>query len=442
MQLTSEQVLALAPDASSAAAGKKLGAAKSWRNLGRSGRALWGECQGSALYQVRVDLSDLSAKCSCPSRKFPCKHALGLMLVAAGEPQALAEAAEPEWVGEWLGRRAASATKKESREERSAAEPDPQAREERAAKRLERMTKGIEGLERWMEDLVRNGLAGLESERPAFWETQAARLVDAQAPGFAGRVRRLAGLPGSRPDWPAVLLAELGRLALATQAFRRLEQLDGPLQEEVRRLTGLTLKEEEVIAQGESVTDRWAVLGQTVEDDEKVRAQRTWLLGETTGRAALVLQFAAGDGPFPSLFVPGTRFEADLAFWPGSWPLRALVRERRGTAEPLQSLPAVPGTDSIASFLDATAETLARQPWLDRLPCVLCEVVPATDGGKTWWLQDRDHRRLPLGPGHHWQLLAVSGGHPVDLAGEWDGEAVLPFGAIAQRCYQLVRSLR
>src|SRR5262249_49725081 len=149
--------------------------------------------------------------------------------------------------------------------------------------------------ERWLEDLVRNGLAGLESERPAFWETAAARLVDAQAPGLAGRVRRLAGLPGSRPDWPAVLLAELGRLALATHAFRHLERLDGALQEEVRRLAGLTLREEEVLAQGESVTDRWVVLGQAMEEEERVRAQRTWLLGETTGRAALVLQFSAGD---------------------------------------------------------------------------------------------------------------------------------------------------
>ncbi len=442
MHLTSEQVLALAPDASSAAAGKKLGVAKSWRNLGRSGRALWGECQGSALYQVRVDLSDLSAKCNCPSRKFPCKHALGLMLVAAGEPQALAETVEPEWVGEWLGRRAASVAKKESREERSAAAPDPQAREDRAAKRLERMAKGIEGLERWMEDLVRNGLAGLESERPAFWETQAARLVDAQVPGFAGRVRRLAGLPGSRPDWPGLLLADLGRLALATQAFRRLEQLDGPLQEEVRRLAGLTLREEEVIAQGEGVSDRWAVLGQVVEEEERVRAQRTWLLGETTGRAALVLQFAAGDGPFPALFVPGTAFEADLAFWPGSWPLRALVRERRGAAEPLQRLPAVPGTTSIAAFLDATAEALARQPWLDRFLCALRDVVPATTGGTAWWIQDRDHRRLPLAAGDHWQLLSLSGGHPVDLAGEWDGESVRPLGTIAQGRYQRLRSSR
>ncbi|MGH7490642.1 MAG: hypothetical protein ACREMY_34270, partial [bacterium] len=36
MQLTSEQVLALAPYASSATAGKKLGVAKAWQGLGKS----------------------------------------------------------------------------------------------------------------------------------------------------------------------------------------------------------------------------------------------------------------------------------------------------------------------------------------------------------------------------------------------------------------------
>ena len=109
MTLTVEQALALAPDTSSAAAGRKLGSPKNWRTLGRSADALWGECQGSALYQVRVDLGDLATKCSCPSRKFPCKHALGLLVLAATDPGTLPGAEPPEWVLDWLQRRAASA---------------------------------------------------------------------------------------------------------------------------------------------------------------------------------------------------------------------------------------------------------------------------------------------------------------------------------------------
>ena len=114
MNLTVDQVLALAPDAAAAAAGRKLASVKPWRGLGRSPAALWGECQGSALYQVRVDLADLTIKCSCPSRKFPCKHGLGLLLLASGAPAAVPEAEPPEWVSDWLARRATTAEKRQA----------------------------------------------------------------------------------------------------------------------------------------------------------------------------------------------------------------------------------------------------------------------------------------------------------------------------------------
>src|SRR5262245_4770218 len=102
LTLSSDQVAKLASDAASLAAGKKLANGRVWQNTGCDDRALWGECQGSALYQTRVDLTDLTAKCSCPSRKFPCKHALGLLLMAAASPASVPGGRAPEWVTEWL----------------------------------------------------------------------------------------------------------------------------------------------------------------------------------------------------------------------------------------------------------------------------------------------------------------------------------------------------
>ena len=52
--LTSEQALALAPDSSVASSGQRLARIHEWKVLGRGERAAWGECQGSALYQVTV----------------------------------------------------------------------------------------------------------------------------------------------------------------------------------------------------------------------------------------------------------------------------------------------------------------------------------------------------------------------------------------------------
>ena len=112
MSLSLEQVLLLAPDASSAVAGEKLGTPASWQNLGANDDAYWGECKGSALYQVCVSRADLAARCTCPSRKVPCKHVLGLLVLAVTMPTALIATQPPEWVMEWLVRRGESVARK------------------------------------------------------------------------------------------------------------------------------------------------------------------------------------------------------------------------------------------------------------------------------------------------------------------------------------------
>nr|WCO03982.1 SWIM zinc finger family protein [Cystobacter sp.] len=422
--LTSEQALALAPDSSVAAAGQKLATERSWQGLGQDGRAAWGECKGSALYQVRIDLSDLATKCTCPSRKFPCKHAVGLLLLTASER--LPSGTPPSWVEEWLSKRSANAERKAKREAagaEGAAPVDTEAKAKRSTERHGRIQKGLEALSLWMEDLVRNGFAGLEAET-AMWNTQAARLVDAQAPGLATQVHQLAALPGSGPDWPRRLLERLGRLALVTEAWRKLDQLPPPLAADLRSFVGIPLREEEVVAQGERLEDTWVVIGQELEDTERVRAQRTYLLGATSGRMALVLQFAAGAGArFAESFLPGTAFVAELAFWPSAAPLRAMIRERKGEVHPWTG--AVSAL-SLEGLCERFTEELSRQPFRERMAAMLGQVVPVVDGGRRWWLRDATGAAVRIGPCDRWRLLALSGGHPLDVFGEWDGEEFRP----------------
>ena len=83
--LTRDQVSALAPDDASAEAANGLVADSKWVTLGADDEAAWGECQGSGSkhYQAQVDLGALVSRCSCPSRKFPSKHGLALLLLYA-----------------------------------------------------------------------------------------------------------------------------------------------------------------------------------------------------------------------------------------------------------------------------------------------------------------------------------------------------------------------
>ena len=440
MQLSPEQVLALAPDAASAAAGKKLGNAKSWQMLGQSAEALWGECQGSALYQVRVDLRDMATRCSCPSRKFPCKHGLGLMLLAATAPAALPRGVPPEWVDEWLQKRGATEAKRETKakpEPTAPVDPTAQAKRTGAAKekRLAQVLRGLDGLDLWMNDLIRNGLAGLELQPATFWEKQAARMVDAQAPGIAARLRRLAGIPNASPDWPERLLRELGRLALLTHAVRRLDALDPALQEDVRQAVGWTLKEDDVVARGEAVDDDWFVLGQRTTNEDRLRVRRTWLVGRATKRSALLLQFSAAGAPFGEMLVAGSYQPASLVYWPSAYPQRALVLERRGN--PRSIVGDLPGAVSVEDALHAVAKALGRQPWLDRFALVLRDVTPILDHAG-WRVQDAARGALALERGDYWRLLSLSGGRPVQLVGEWNGSALQPLGVLVEGDYYLV----
>lgn len=425
------QVLALAPDPASASAGKKLARAALWQNLGAAGRVVWGEHRGSALYQVRADLTDFATKCSCPSRKFPCKHSLGLLLIAAASSPALPEKEPPAWVAEWASQRASRSEKKEKREAAKAAgEPsvDPVAQAKRAAERTARIEKGIEGLDRFLTDLVKNGLGGLEGQPPSFWEAQAARLVDAQAPGLATRVRRL-GTLASGEDWPRRMLDQMGRLALLAEAFRKLPSLPPALAFDVRALVGFAMREEDVLAQGERVSDAWLVVGQVVDDDERVRVQRSWLVGRTSQRVAMVLQFAVGTARFAEAVLPGTEMIAEIAYYPSAAPDRALIASREGEPRPISG--ALPG-ERVTELLDRFARELAQQPFRERTGVVVTGVVPAVDAAGGAWLIDEGGVGLRLATADPWTLPALSGGAPIEVAGEWDGAQLTPLGAGAE----------
>lgn len=428
---TMEQVGGLAPDSASAAAGRKLAAVAHWNGLGRSDGAVWGLCKGSAVYQVKADLADFGYHCSCPSRKFPCKHTLALLTLLATSTDAFATGDPPEWVVEWLSRRQARAARQTEKAEEAASKPvDEKAQQKRVEKREHRVREGIERLDLWMRDLVRNGMAGIESKPASFWDEQAKRLVDAQAPGLATRIGRLAELPGSEPDWPELLLSELGRLSLVLHAYNRLNTLEADLAAEVRQLVGWNVATEDVDRDGERVTDDWLLLGQYVADDGRVRTQRTWAFGTATGRAALLLQFAAGPQPFSEPLLPGARQRGTLAFYPGRAAQRAKFVSREGPPEPIVERPS---GSSIDGFLEDVARGLTRQPWLTAYGGMLREatVIP----GEPWHVRDAVGHALPLAGSEYWKLLALTGGHPCDLAGEWDGRRFRPLGAFVEDRY-------
>ncbi|WP_162793108.1 hypothetical protein [Streptomyces globosus] len=316
-----------------------------------------------------------------------------------------------------------------------AAPADPEAARRRAERRAARICAGVAELEQRLADLVREGLAGQEQAGAAFWEEAAARMVDAQAPGLAARVRELGAIPGCGPGWPARMLEEGALLHLLNRGWLGLAGLPQPLAATVRSRVGLP----DTGAEGEAVRDRWLVLAQydSVSPDGRLTTRRTWLRGTGSGRPALVLDFGPPGRP-PRLALPvGRVVEAEARFRPGTAGLRADLVEGHGAGAPCGQAPEGVGT---GAALDAYGAALREDPWLESWPVVLGPVVPVP-GDRGWQLADAEGGgALPVAsgggrpPAGLWQLAALSGGAPVTVFGECGHRGFTPLTAWEQGC--------
>lgn len=417
------QVTAVAPDAGSLKGARSVASPGKWQATGLFDDVLWGLCRGSGRipYQVCVDLSAPAYKCSCPSRKFPCKHSLGLLLMWAEGTAPGPDTDPPAFVAEWQAGRAARAARAAT--PRSAGPVDPESARKRARQREERVAAGMAELSRWLDDQIQQGLAGAERAGFAPFETMAARLVDAQAPAAASAVRRLGGVAGIGPQWADRLLGDLAMLRLLVTGHERLGTLSPALAATVRTRIGFSVSTEDVLATP-PVHDHWQVLGRTDSDDGTITTRRTWLRGVDSGRFALHLSFAAPGQTLAADLVPGTSFDGDLCFYPGAAPLRALVRDRQGTPRPLGS---PSGATTMRDALRGWAGVLAAEPWRLDAPVLLDGVAPSPDG----FLTDTGGDSLPLASGHRepWWLLAAAGGAPATVAAEWSPAGLRPLAA-------------
>jgi hypothetical protein len=536
---TAEEVLALAPDDASRRAGSRLSSPGPWSEAGSGDGAVWGLCEGSGSkpYRTVVDLGgpcgDSAAgpgdgpdrgpgdgpvrqqardgspekgygpgyKCSCPSRKFPCKHALGLLLLWTGERESAGSrtvrpgSRPPDWAGEWLGGRRERAARKAAGERPGRADAgladeagtggtdsmgdggggtrgraDPEAARRRAERRMRRITAGATELEERLADMLCAGLAGAEQGGYGQWEETASRMVDAQAPGLAARIRELGAVPvsGGAPSpagdaaggWPGRLLSECALLHLLNRGVLALDSLPEPLAATVRTRVGLTVDSSELLTgAAEKVRDEWLVLAQRDTEEGRLTARRIWLRGLESGRPALLLSYAAG-GRAPGQALPvGSLIDAELAYHPGARPLRAVLGDT--FAAPPTPVPVPEGgtvTDALASY----GQALCDDPWLEAWPAVLSEVVPVLGeyggGAASGHGQDTGtgigvgsgsesgghgsagvrqladaggEFALPVAPGASpaslWRLTAVSGGRPVTVFGECGHRGFAPY---------------
>ncbi|MGL4668172.1 MAG: SWIM zinc finger family protein [Saezia sp.] len=421
----------MAPDASSVKAGLGLTNSSQWQTLGTDTEVLWGECKGSGKnpYQTQIDLSTLTTRCSCPSRKFPCKHALALMFLYADQiPQLTSESAPPQWVTEWMEGRKARAAKKEEKAANSTP-VDPEKQAANSAKRQDSRWKRIEGgageLQRWINDQFIQGFASFSPSHYPEWENMAARMVDAQAPGLARMVRDALSLMQSGSEHQQEAIEQLGLAQLLVSSILRRSELSPEKTADIQMALGWSLEKEEVQTLSASVTDTWIVLGQISEDfDSKLLERRIWLYGVQSKRYALLLDFAFKGQGLSWNWANQWAYQATLAFYPGSQPLRAIML-KQDEQETSSSMPAFSLHDSIHQ----SSALLAANPWLVQTPVVIPNALPLFHEEKWWVKTDEGYFALNIHEPNCWNLMAFSAGEPIDLFAEWNGRTLRPLAA-------------
>lgn len=284
------------------------------------------------------------------------------------------------------------------------------------------MQAGNAELQSRLLDLIRGGLVELDAATPQYFEEFAARMVDAQLGSIGKRIRSWAIFREIYPnEWHEKLLGELGSLYLFSKAFQNFATLPETLQDELLAQAGVTTRTSDLFQQT-GIQDDWLVLGQVkTPEPNNLTSRRTWLVGKKSQKIVLSLEYTFGAADFTTLWLNGMVYSGEAVYYPSAYPLRVAFK----SVDLASNFVEVIGYQTIESFLRDYSEAIAQNPWLPQFPVLLSSVMPVFLENK-FFLVDSEKKCVHTAGEvcSPWALIALSGGRPITVFGEWDGQAL------------------
>ena len=438
---TTEQLFSLAHDHAMIGAAETTADPLKWVRLGRHSRGFWGEFSNrdNAPQQTAVTLPNNALSCDCPSRKYPCRHVLGLALLFQRSPHLFLIIDPPAWLKSEAGQ--------------TANHPDLAQQRKTYQQQLLKGLDASNAYALWLHDLIHSGLASLPQKPLNYWSNMAQRLAENGLYKLAAELRQLPALskisqPKNVPahtkaaqnktplipketssihdDWPTRVLQELSRHYLITQGFARYDQLDYNVQADLRYAAGWFANPDD--PPQERLHEQWLVTGSRLELRQNENIHHTWLWGMESAR---FIQFAR---PFPRqepAFQPlivGTTGLATFDLLPSAWPFRVQVHKLHDFSSLGTPIPAA---TSLRAAQKGFSRALRANPWLDIFPLTLAQISVRREEGR-WFLQDLEGYRWPLPNNflYGWHLSALPAQDGAQLFGEWNGRFFTPLSFI------------
>ncbi|QES89885.1 SWIM zinc finger family protein [Rhizosphaericola mali] len=418
MNFTEESILQLAPDDASAKAGKQLATTAKWVNAHQHDLALWGECKGSGKnpYFTQIDLQSIAFKCSCPSRKFPCKHGLGLLFLWLSQPNFFQKETElAEKVNEWLGKRQERSETKAAKADKPV---DEAAQQKRQEQREQKVQNGLEELDIWMKDIIRTGIQSIPANQYKVFNNIKSRMVDAQASGIATMFAGLEDLNYYEEGWEMNLMRQFSKIFFIKEAYNNKEQLSPEWQQELRNWIGWNVSKED-LANLPVTEDVWQVLHLEKTPFEKLTSEKVWLYGLHSGAFRYQLQFYMPQQAISAqLLVPGNCIKAKVVNYPGMESQRIWIKDFIDDKTDF-SLTGEP--TSFSQILQEITAVKSKNPLKEGIPTILHQVKLVTHN-QQWFLTDRAHKSIPAWQTDKalWKIWALTQMQPFDLFGIYD----------------------
>ena len=173
MEITQKKIEELAPNAAAAKNGRDLVNKGKFSGLHISpeGDLIWGECAGSGKspYYCSADYMDEHHpvfRCNCPSRQFPCKHAIGLLYAYEKNSRSFAQDTVPDDITQ-KREKIEKRQEKKSQEKESIKEKAAKPKKVNKAafiKKADTQLSGIGLAVRVLDDIVQTGLSSLDAK--------------------------------------------------------------------------------------------------------------------------------------------------------------------------------------------------------------------------------------------------------------------------------------
>jgi len=414
MEITQEYILGISPDASSTKNANKIFSTTKW-SVYRSDRAVWCEIYGSGKkpYLTQLDIQNIAFKCSCPSRKFPCKHSLALGLYIADRGlDTIGMSDEPLWVKEWIDKRVAKAQKQTT---------TPKVKSQESIKKLEAKRwssakENVSFVADWLADSIKLGILDLPNRDYGYWEDLKKRMVDLKLVGFNRFFTKLQNLNYAK-SWESEAVYVLSDMHQLVASIKNYQYLDSEFKAELAMLLGWSSSKKELLAQNDTkiVNDMWIVVNIHISYEDRLKVRKVYLYGVESNCFAYILDFVPESRYFEELYTKSTMIKAQLVFYDGVIKQRAIIKTKESVDRYIPT--SLKSVDSLHEAYSNFKEALISFPWVWEYPVFVssCSIVSKDD---EFYIVDRFDNLVALGDmdiREYQRFLILSDGEFVDM---------------------------